>query len=102
MREVPQRVGSCVPPCGSPSRGHYPSDEERGLMTKVDYTGPLPDTTFANDANGNRTSRTVNGVQEVYTVDQGDKLLSIAVGGTNTREYQYDLEGRRTQKVANG
>ena len=50
---------------------------------------------YSFDANGNRTSRTVNGVTETYAYDDADKLLSIT-GGFNPRTYSYDLAGRTT------
>ncbi|MCH7903841.1 MAG: hypothetical protein IH944_04650 [Armatimonadetes bacterium] len=50
---------------------------------------------YSFDANGNRLSRTVNGVTETYAYDDADKLLSIT-GGFNPRTYSYDLAGRTT------
>ncbi|MFM9873934.1 MAG: RHS repeat-associated core domain-containing protein [Fimbriimonadaceae bacterium] len=48
---------------------------------------------YTYDANGNRLSRTVNGVTEVYSYDSGDKLLSVS-GGSDPRSFAYDAAGR--------
>ena len=48
------------------------------------------------DGNGNRLTKTVNGVVESYSYDDGDKLLSAG-----SKTYQYDLAGRTT-RVSNG
>lgn len=50
---------------------------------------------YSFDANGNRTSRTVNGTLETYAYDNADKLLSVS-GGSNPRTYAYDAAGRTT------
>jgi len=44
-------------------------------------------------------SRTVNGVTETYAYDDGDKLLSVSVGGSPVKTYGYDPAGRRTSMV---
>ena len=51
---------------------------------------------YAYDANGNRTSRTQNGVTQAYAVDDGDKLVSVREGGTVVKSYAYDAAGRTT------
>ena len=48
------------------------------------------------DANGNRTSKTLNGVTQVYAIDDGDKLTAITQGGTTVKSYGYDAAGRTT------
>jgi len=51
---------------------------------------------YTYDANGNRASRTVNGVTETYTVDSGDKLTQVSVSGVATKTFDYDGAGRTT------
>ena len=50
----------------------------------------------AYDGNGNRTSKTLNGTTQSYSVDDGDKLLSVTQGGTTVKSYGYDAAGRTT------
>ncbi|ARU42344.1 hypothetical protein CCB80_14780 [Armatimonadetes bacterium Uphvl-Ar1] len=50
---------------------------------------------YTYDANGNRLTRTVNGVTESYSYDSGDKLLSVT-GGSDPRTFAYDAAGRTT------
>jgi YD repeat-containing protein len=50
---------------------------------------------YTYDANGNRLTRTVNGVTESYAYDSGDKLLSVT-GGSDPRTFAYDAAGRTT------
>jgi len=42
----------------------------------------------------------VNGVAEAYAYDNGDKLLSVSVGGSAVKTYGYDLAGRTTSVVS--
>ena len=51
------------------------------------------------NGNGNRTSKTLNGVTQTYLVDDGDKLLSVTQGGTTVKSYGYDAAGRTTSVV---
>ena len=44
---------------------------------------------YTYDANGNRISKTVNGVAESYTYDLGDKMLTA-----RAKSYTYDAAGR--------
>jgi YD repeat-containing protein len=44
---------------------------------------------YTYDANGNRTSKTVNGTVESYTYDLGDKMLTAGA-----KSYTYDAAGR--------
>lgn len=50
---------------------------------------------YSYDANGNRLSRTLNGVTESYSYDSGDKLLAVT-GGSDPRTFAYDAAGRTT------
>ncbi len=50
---------------------------------------------YAYDANGNRLSKTVNGVSESYSYDSADKLLAVS-GGNDPRTIGYDAAGRMT------
>lgn len=46
--------------------------------------------TYTYDGNGNRLTRTVNGVTEDYHVDDGDKLTSITQGLATVKSFTYD------------
>ena len=59
--------------------------------TRPGYTG-----TYTYDGNGNRLTRSINGVAETYAYDSGDKLQSVSVGGTPIKTYGYDAAGRTT------
>ncbi len=44
---------------------------------------------YTYDANGNRLSKTINGVAESYTYDLADKMLTAGA-----KSYTYDAAGR--------
>jgi RHS repeat-associated protein len=59
--------------------------------------GPPPLATFAYDAAGRRTSRTLeNGLTSTYTYDDDGRLTSLAHGSLETLTYTYDAMHRRT------
>ena len=49
------------------------------------------------NGNGNRTSKTLNGVTQTYLVDDGDKLTAVKQGTTTVKGY--DGAGRTTSVV---
>ncbi len=71
--------------CVSLSKSPLIAESRRGYSASYTY-----------DANGNRASRTVNGVTETYTVDSGDKLTQVSVSGVATKTFGYDGAGRTT------
>ena len=71
----------------------YTYDDAGQLETEVKSTGYSA--AYSYDANGNRLTRTVNGVTENYSYDAGDKLTAI-VGGADPRTFTYDGAGRTT------
>ncbi len=50
--------------------------------------------TFTYDANRNRATQVLNGTTYSYSYDNGDKLSSIASGGSTIKSYTYDGAGR--------
>ncbi len=71
----------------------YTYDNAGQLQSEVKSTGYAASYTY--DGNGNRLTRTVNGVTENYSYDAGDKLTAI-VGGADPRTFTYDGAGRTT------
>ena len=71
----------------------YTYDNAGQLETEVKSTGYSA--AYSYDGNGNRLTRTVNGVTENYSYDAGDKLTAI-VGGADPRTFTYDGAGRTT------
>ncbi len=71
----------------------YTYDDAGQLETEVKSTGYSA--AYSYDGNGNRLTRTVNGVTENYSYDAGDKLTAI-VGGADPRTFTYDGAGRTT------
>lgn len=61
---------------------------------------PGPSASYTYDANGNRTSRTSNGVTESYTYDFDDRLKTYTSGST-TASYTYNGLGERVRKTVN-
>lgn len=86
-------VGGVVTSYGYDAIGQLTSETKSGGTT---YSG-----SYTYDANGNRLTRTVNGITETYTYDDGDKLTAIT-GGTDPRTYTYDGAGRTTGIVRSG
>ncbi len=74
----------------------YGYDAAGQLVSETKSTGYSGAYTY--DANGNRLSRTVNGVLETYSYDAGDKLLAVS-GGLDPRTFVYDAAGRTTSIV---
>ncbi|RYG15418.1 hypothetical protein EON82_26240, partial [bacterium] len=75
----------------------YPTDAIPGFTERLLDAIPTPD---QHDGNGNRTSKTLGGVTQSYTVDNGDKLTSISQGGTTVKSYTYDAAGRTKTVVS--
>ncbi|GEM_PF-2464211 len=51
---------------------------------------------YTYDANGNRASKTLNGVVQTYVTDAGDKLTGIWQGLSQVKTFTYDAAGRTT------
>lgn len=51
---------------------------------------------YTYDGNGNRLTKTLNGVTDSYSYDDGDKLLAITRGGATIKSFGYDAQGRTT------
>jgi RHS repeat-associated protein len=56
-------------------------------------------TTFTHDANGNRTSKTENGVVWTYLYDAQNLLREVQRDGVLLESYQYDYQGHRIKKA---
>jgi RHS repeat-associated protein len=56
---------------------------------------------YAYDANGNQTSRTIGGVSYAFTYDYENRLIAIS-GGSVTASFVYDAEGNRVKGTVNG
>ena len=56
--------------------------------------------TFTYDADGNRTSKTVNGVTTTYTYADG--RVTHEINGTDTLHYRYDTNGTLLSMNLNG
>jgi RHS repeat-associated protein len=56
--------------------------------------------TFAYDKNGNMTQRVEGGTTYTQTFDVVNRLVSVAVGGGGTTQYQYDANGQMLKKIA--
>jgi RHS repeat-associated protein len=73
------------------------SNTARGQVASIVADGPPPLATFAYDAAGRRTSRTLeNGLTSTYTYDDDGRLTSLAHGSLETLTYTYDAMHRRT------
>jgi RHS repeat-associated protein len=56
--------------------------------------------TFAYDNNGNMTRRVERGTAYTQTFDAENRLVSVAVSGGGTTQYQYDAGGQLIKKIA--
>jgi YD repeat-containing protein len=56
--------------------------------------------TFAYYKNGNMTQRVEGGTTYTQTFDVENRLVSVAVGGGGTTQYQYDANGQMLKKIA--
>ncbi|KQZ66752.1 hypothetical protein ASD55_17345 [Rhodanobacter sp. Root561] len=63
-------------------------------LTSVTF-GTTPFTTYQNDARGNRTAMTYNGVTTQYNFDAKNQLLAVP----GVASYAYDAAGRRIMKT---
>lgn len=54
---------------------------------------------YTYDHNGNRATRTKNGVVETYVCDAADKLTYLSDTNGFSRDFSYDLAGRMTGDV---
>ncbi|QRP64036.1 RHS repeat-associated core domain-containing protein [Rhodanobacter sp. FDAARGOS 1247] len=63
-------------------------------LTSVTF-GTTPFTTYQNDARGNRTAMTYNGVTTQYSFDAKNQLLAVP----GVASYAYDAAGRRIMKT---
>ena len=69
----------------------------RGQVASIVADGPPPLATFAYDAAGRRTSRTLeNGITSTYVYDADGRLTSLTHGSVETITYTYDAMHRRT------
>lgn len=66
----------------------------------VSMTKPGSTLTFTYDADGNRTSKTVNGVTTTYTYADG--RVTHETNGTDTLHYRYDTNGTLLSMNLNG
>ena len=66
----------------------------------VSMTKPGSTLTFTYDADGNRTSKTVNGVTTMYTYVDG--RITHETNGTDTIHYRYDTNGTLLSMNLNG
>ena len=66
----------------------------------VSMTKPGSSLTFTYDADGNRTSKTVNGVTTTYTYVDG--RVTHETNGTDTIHYRYDANGTLLSMNLNG
>ncbi len=80
----------------SPKGAPRPEDVPRHAVGQLVLDdAPGHPTTYTYDANGNRLTRTVNGVKATYA-DTGDRLDSITLPSGATNTYAYDAAGRPT------
>jgi RHS repeat-associated protein len=71
----------------------YDAASQLVMEARTGYTG-----LYSYDANGNRLTKSLNGgTPEVYTYDDGDKLLSAG-----SKTYSYDAAGRTTSVTQGG
>ena len=77
----------------------YAYDLENRLLSRDDVVEGL--STYAHDANGNRTTDAEPGGTAVNNFDARDLLVSRTLG-TNVTQHVYDGDGRRMARIENG
>ncbi len=118
------RISTISEPTGTVTQVEWRGDDQlatlmrpNGVTTTYDYdtagrlvgvhhdgpTGSLVDYTSELDANGNRTSLTIddgtNPRTETYELDVLDRLLSVTGPDGTTEQYEYDAAGNITTSV---
>jgi RHS repeat-associated protein len=78
-----------------PALYYYTDTTHVHAVTRVSGLG-----TFEYDANGNMTRRVENGTIYTQTFDVENRLISVAVSGGGTTQYQYDASGQMVKKLA--
>lgn len=84
----------------------YTYNNKGQLATETDSSAGTTKA-YTYDANGNRASFTLtrNGTTEInqsYTYDKLNRLISVSENGSVIAQYSYDNKGNRTQTVTNG
>jgi RHS repeat-associated protein len=74
----------------------YLYDDAYQLTSEVRTGGEAYTQTLCYDASGNRTKKTLGGVDTTYLYNTADQLTSETTGGTTT-EYEYDANGALTK-----
>ncbi|MHC4715255.1 MAG: hypothetical protein ACYTAN_18625 [Planctomycetota bacterium] len=74
----------------------YLYDDAYQLTSEVRTGGDAYTQTLCYDASGNRTKKTLGGVDTTYLYNTADQLTSETTGGTTT-EYEYDANGALTK-----
>ncbi len=75
-------------------------DNLNRLTALNDLVDGSKSTVFGYDDNGNQTSKTVGGTATDYRYDPRDKMVEVvAPGGSVVGRFQYDFQGRRTEKI---
>ncbi len=74
-------------------------------LTAITYSNPAAGTattanvSYANDANGNRSSMSDGTGSTSYNYDELDRLVSVTSPATGTVGSRYDLDGNRTKLI---
>ena len=80
----------------------YTYDERNRLLSVSDSVGAAGLVTYTYDANGNRTSRTQNGVVTQLVYDVRDQLTEVRSNSALVESYAYDYRGLRVRKAGSG
>jgi RHS repeat-associated protein len=76
----------------------YAYDNHSQLLQEKGTAGTIFEHNYTYDNNGNRLTRNDGTNSDVYTYDDGDKLLDVKRNLNNWREYVYDGAGNTTER----
>jgi RHS repeat-associated protein len=81
-----------------PQTTFYTYDDHSQLTREQGTAGVVFDHNYTYDNNGNRLTRNDGTNSDVYSYDDGDKLLNVKRNLNNWREYVYDGAGNTTAR----
>jgi RHS repeat-associated protein len=93
---------AALPAAASASTRQLIYNARNQLTDVVDAANPTRGITFTYDANGNRESKTQDGVTTAYRWDARNRLIQVERGGVWVARYEYNSADQRIRKDVNG
>lgn len=95
---------AAVPPAdaAAPHTRQFIYNARNQLTDVVDAANPARGINFTYDANGNRETKTQDGVTTTYRWDARNRLIEVLRAGAWVARYEYNSADQRTRKDVNG